>query len=353
MHRQVRLAARPVGYPKAGDFRLVESPVPEPAPGEFLVRVIYLSLDPYMRGRMSDARSYVPPVGLGDVMEGGTVGEVVRSSHPGFAVGDVVEGRLGWQEYAVSAGKGVRKIDPTLAPISTALGVLGMPGLTAYFGLLEVGQPKAGETVVVSAASGAVGGLVGQIAKLQGCRAVGLAGTDAKVDYLTRELGYDAGINYRTTPDLDTALRAACPKGIDVYFDNVGGQITEAVSRHVNLFARIAVCGLMSQYNLAQPEVAPRNERFVLVNRVRIQGFIVFDFAARYKEGLAQLADWMRQGKLKYREDVVEGLEQAPGALVGLLQGKNFGKMLVRVGPDPAAARAPDAAVPGGTKGRS
>jgi NADPH-dependent curcumin reductase len=335
MHRQVRLAARPVGYPKETDFRLVESPVPEPGTGEFLVRVIYLSLDPYMRGRMSDARSYVPPVTLGDVMEGGTVGEVVRSNHPGYAVGDIVEGRLGWQEYAVSAGKGVRKLDPTVAPISTALGVLGMPGLTAYFGLLEVGQPKPGETVVVSAASGAVGGLVGQIAKLKGCRAVGLAGSDAKVDYITRELGFDAGINYRMAPDLDAALHAACPGGIDVYFDNVGGRITEAVSRHVNPFARFAICGLISQYNLTEPELAPRNERFVLVNRVRIQGFIVFDFAARYRDGLAQLTDWVRQGKLKYREHFVDGLERAPAALIGLLQGKNFGKMVVRVGPGP------------------
>jgi hypothetical protein len=239
----------------------------------------------------------------------------------------------------VSAGKGVRKIDPTLAPISTALGVLGMPGLTAYFGLLEVGQPKPGETVVVSAASGAVGGLVGQIAKLRGCRAVGLAGSDAKVTYITRELGYDAGINYRTAPDLDAALQAACPNGVDVYFDNVGGRITEAVSRHVNTFARFAICGLISQYNLTEPELAPRNERFVLTNRLRIQGFIVFDFAARYKEGLAQLGAWVREGTLKYREDVVDGLESAPGALIGLLQGKNFGKMLVRVGPEPASAR--------------
>ena len=239
----------------------------------------------------------------------------------------------------MSSGKGVRKIDPTVAPISTALGVLGMPGLTAYFGLLEVGQPKAGETVVVSAASGAVGGLVGQIAKLKGCRAVGLAGSDAKVRYLTEELGYDAGINYRTASDLDQALRAACPGGIDVYFDNVGGRITEAVSRHVNMFARFAVCGLVSQYNLAEPELAPRNERFVLVSRVRIQGFLVFDFAARYKEGLAQLTEWLRQGRLRYREDIVEGLEQAPAALTALLQGRNFGKMLVRVGPDPGATR--------------
>jgi NADPH-dependent curcumin reductase CurA len=338
-HRQVRLASRPTGYPSASDFRIVDASVPEPGTGELLVRVVYLSLDPYMRGRMSDARSYVPPVALGDVMEGGAVGEVVRSNHPGFGAGDVVEGRFGWQEYAVSGGKGVRKVDPAAGPISTALGVLGMPGLTAYFGLLEIGQPKAGETVVVSAASGAVGGLVGQIAKLKGCRAVGLAGSDAKVDYLRRELGYDAGINYRTAPDLDEALRAACPSGVDVYFDNVGGRIAEAVSRHVNPFARIAVCGLISQYNLTEPELAPRNERFVLVNRVRIQGFLVFDFAARYKEGLAQLTEWVRQGRLKYKEHVVDGLDRAPDALLDLLQGRNFGKMLVRVGPEPAAGR--------------
>jgi len=352
-HRQIRLAARPTGYPTDSDFRMVESTVPEPGPGEFLVRVVYLSLDPYMRGRMSDAPSYVPPVTVGDVMEGGTVGEVVRSNHPGFGVGDVVEARLGWQEYAVSSGKGVRKIDATAAPISTALGVLGMPGLTAYFGLLEVAQPKAGETVVVSAAAGAVGGVVGQIAKLKGCRAVGLAGSEAKVRYVTEKLGYDAGINYRTAPDLDDALRAACPGGIDVYFDNVGGRITEAVSRHVNMFARFAVCGLISQYNLTEPELAPRNERFVLVNRVRIQGFLVFDFAARYKEGLAQLTEWLRQGRLRYREDIVEGLERAPRALTDLLQGRNFGKMLVRVGLDPVMARASEEASRSGTRGEA
>lgn len=338
VNRRVVLAARPVGVPTPADFRLVEAPVPEPGPGEFLVRGIYLSVDPYMRGRMSEQKSYVRSVGIGEVMEGGVVGEVVRSQHPGFAPGEIVEGRFGWQEHAVSNGRGVRKVDPALAPISTALGVLGMPGLTAYFGLLEVGRPKPGETVVVSAASGAVGGLVGQLAKLHGCRAVGLAGSDAKVDHLVRELGYDAGVNYKTVPDLDRALEAACPGGVDVYFDNVGGRITEAVSRHVNAFARIAVCGLISQYNLVEPELAPRNERFVLVNRVRIQGFIVFDFAERYPEGLGQMAEWLRAGKLRYREDVVDGLERAPEALIGLLQGRNFGKALVRLSPEPARA---------------
>ena len=329
-NRQIVLAARPVGLPKPDDFRLVETPVPEPGPGEMLVRARWLSLDPYMRGRMSDAPSYARPVAIGEVMVGAVVGEVVRSSHPDFAVGDVVEERLGWQEYAISRGREARKVDPTLAPISTALGILGMPGLTAYFGLLEVGRPRPGETVVVSAAAGAVGAVVGQIAKIGGCRAVGLAGSKAKVDYLVGELGFDAGVDYKTA-DLHAALAVACPRGVDVYFDNVGGRITEAVSRHVNPFARVAVCGLISQYNLEKPELAPRNERFVLVNRVRIQGFIVSDFYARRDEALRQLAEWLRQGRLKYREDVVDGLEKAPAAFIGMLQGKNFGKQLVRI----------------------
>jgi NADPH-dependent curcumin reductase CurA len=329
-NRQIVLAARPVGLPKPADFRLVEAPVPEPGPGEMLVRGLYLSLDPYMRGRMSDARSYARPVAIGEVMVGAVVGEVVRSGHPDFAEGDVVEERLGWQEYGISRGRDTRKIDPSLGPVSTALGVLGMPGLTAYFGLLEVGQPRPGETVVVSAASGAVGAAVGQIARIAGCRVVGLAGSQAKVNYLVSELGFDAGIDYKSA-DLDAALADACPRGVDVYFDNVGGSITEAVTRHVNLFARIAVCGLISQYNLEKPELAPRNERFVLVNRVRVQGFIVSDFYARRDEALRHLAEWVRQGRLRYREDVVDGLENAPAAFVGMLQGKNFGKQLVRL----------------------
>jgi NADPH-dependent curcumin reductase CurA len=332
-NRRILLAARPVGLPRPTDFRLVDEPIPEPGPGQFLVRGRYLSLDPYMRGRMSDAPSYARPVQVGEVMTGAVVGEIVRSQHPGFAVGELVEDRVGWQEYGLSDGREARRVDPALGPISTALGVLGMPGLTAYFGLLEVGQPRPGETVVVSAASGAVGAVVGQIAKLAGCRAVGIAGGPAKVDYVVKELGFDAAIDYKAGADLGPALRAACPRGIDVYFDNVGGRITEAVSRQVNLFARIAVCGLISQYNLEAPEVAPRNERFVLMNRVRIQGFIVSDFYGRREPALRQLAEWVREGKLKYREDVVDGLENAPAAFIGMLQGKNFGKQLVRLTP--------------------
>jgi NADPH-dependent curcumin reductase CurA len=332
--RRVVLAARPVGYPRPEDFRLEAVPVPEPGPGQLLVRGVYLSLDPYMRGRMSEARSYVRPVELGQVMPGGVVGEVVASRHPGFPEGQVVEGFLGWREHALSDGQGLRRVDRALAPISTALGVLGMPGVTAYLGLHDVAQPRPGETVVVSAAAGAVGGVVGQLARLHGCRAVGLAGTPAKVEYLVRELGYDAGIDYRTA-DLDRALGEACPAGVDVYFDNVGGRVTEAVTRRLNPFARIAVCGLISQYNLAEPELAPRNERYVLVNRVRIQGFIVSDLAARYPEALERLGALVREGTLRYREDVVDGLERAPEAFIGLLQGRNFGKALVRLGPEP------------------
>ncbi len=335
-NRQIRLANRPAGYPKETDFELVEEPLPEPGDGEVLVRAIYLSLDPYMRGRMNAGPSYAPPVGLGEVMVGGVVGEVTRSNAPDLAPGDIVEGRLGWQEYAVAKGKSLRPIDPDLAPISTALGVLGMPGLTAYFGLLEIGRPEAGETVVVSAAAGAVGAAVGQIAKIRGCRAVGIAGTDAKVDYVTRELGFDAGINYQTTDDLGAALAAACPDGIDVYFDNVGGATTDTVLQQINLRARIVICGQISQYNLEKPELGPRLLRVLLVERARMEGFIIFDYAARYGEGLAELAKWVQAGRLKFREDIVEGLENAPSAFIGLLQGRNFGKQLVKVGDAPA-----------------
>jgi hypothetical protein len=300
-----------------------------------LVRGVYLSLDPYMRGRMNDAPSYAPPVGLGEVMVGGVVGEVMRSEDPGFAPGDVVEGPLGWQEYGVAAAGALHKVDPGLAPISTAVGVLGMPGLTAYFGLTEICRPEAGNTVVVSAAAGAVGAVVGQIAKIKGCRAVGFAGSDAKVAYLTDELGFDAAINYKSAGDLDAALGEACPQGIDVYFDNVGGEVSDAVFRHLGLRARIAICGQISQYNLTEPDLGPRNLRFMLVNRARMEGFLVFDFAQRYGEGRSRLGGWIREGRLKYKEDVVEGLENAPAAFLRLFTGENFGKQLVKLGDEP------------------
>ncbi len=332
---QWRLASRPPGEPEESDFELVETPLPEPGDGEVLMRSIYLSLDPYMRGRMRDVKSYVPPVQIGEVMVGGVVGEVVISKNPDFAPGDIVEGRIGWQKYGVSDAASLRKVDPALAPISTAIGILGMPGMTAYFGLLEVGQPKPGETVLVSAASGAVGGLVGQIAKIKGCRAVGIAGSDEKCRYVVDELGFDAAFNYKATSDLDSAIDEVCPDGVDVYFDNVGGKILDAVMRRINFKARIAICGMISEYNLQKPELVPRLTRSLLVNRARMEGLIVFDFVDRFAEGFRQMGEWLSDGKLRYKEDIVEGLEKAPRAFIGLLRGENFGKLMVKVGEDP------------------
>jgi NADPH-dependent curcumin reductase CurA len=304
-----------------------------------LVRTIWLSLDPYMRGRMNDVKSYATPVPLGGVMTGGTVGEIVESRHAGFAPGDFVLTYGGWQTFhvarvAAAPGPfGPLKLDPKAAPISTALGVLGMPGMTAYVGLYDLGQPKAGETVVVSAAAGAVGSAVGQLAKIRGCRAVGIAGSPAKCEYVVKELGFDACVSYRGG-DLLAALGEACPKGIDVYFDNVGGEVLKTVLRLVNPFARIPLCGIISQYNATElppgPNLAP-----VLVNRVTIRGFIVSDHIERLPAFLADCGRWVREGRLKYREDIVDGLDRAPAAFIGLLQGKNLGKMLVKVSEDP------------------
>jgi hypothetical protein len=329
VNRQFRLAARPVGMVKASDFAYREEPVPTPGSGEALVRNLWLSLDPAMRGWMNEGKSYIPPVAIGEVMRGGTVGEVRVSHNSAFPVGTLVTGMLGWQDYAVSDGKGLHRV-PEGAPLTAALGVLGATGLTAYFGLLDVGQPKAGETVVVSGAAGAVGSIVGQIAKLTGCRAVGIAGTDEKCRWLVNELGFDAAINYRTE-DVADALKASCPKGVDVYFDNVGGDILDAVLRRINVRARIVICGAISQYNATGPVKGPSNILSLLVNRARMEGFIVFDYASRYREGAAALGRWLAEGKLKYAEDVVEGLENAPTALLRLFEGKNTGKLLVKI----------------------
>lgn len=332
MNRQILLAARPAGFPKDSDFKLVESPAPAPGDGQILVRSIYLSVDPYMRGRMNDVKSYAPPVQIGGVMGGGAVAKVVESNNPGFKEGDVVEGMFGWQDYAVSDGQGVRKIDPTLAPISTALGILGMPGLTAYFGLLEIGNPQPGETVVVSGAAGAVGSLVGQIAKIKGCRVVGIAGGDDKIAYITGELGFDAAFNYKTQSDYHQKLSELCPAGIDVYFDNVGGAITDAVFRLINTKARISICGQISQYNLEKPEIGPRLIlTMLLVRQARAEGFLVFQFANKYPEGLKQMAQWLKEGKLKYKEDIEQGIENTPAAFMAMLKGRNVGKQLVKV----------------------
>lgn len=331
-YRRVVLVNRPPGEPAESDFRVEEVAMPEPRHGEVLVKVHYLSLDPYQRGRMREAASYAAAVGLGEVMTGGTVGEVVKSGHPGFKVGDIVEDRLGWQEYAIGGGPTMRKVDPSLAPISTANGVLGMPGMTAYFGLLDVGQPKPGETVVVSAASGAVGQVVGQIGKIMGCRVVGIAGGAKKCGFVTGELGFDACLDYKAEKDLDAALRAVCPNGIDVYFDNVGGEISDAVLRNINFFGRVALCGSISQYNASSPPMGPRLLGTFVGKRVNLRGFIVTDFAERYAPARRQMGEWVRSGRIKYREDVVQGIDKAPRAFIGMLRGENFGKMLVKMG---------------------
>jgi NADPH-dependent curcumin reductase len=336
--KRVVLAARPVGEPKQTDFRVEDYPMPTPGEGQLLVRTIWLSLDPYMRGRMSDGPSYATPVPIGGAMEGGTVNEVLASHNPGFVKGDIVLARSGWQTHALSDGKDLRKVDPQLGPISTAVGVLGMPGMTAYTGLLDIGRPQAGETVVVAAASGAVGSAVGQIAKLKGARAVGVAGGADKCRYVRQELGFDDCIDHRD-PDLAAKLKDACPKGIDVYFENVGGAVFEAVFPMLNAFARVSVCGLIAQYNDTQatvPKWASSMMRNVLTKRLTIRGFIVSDFAARHPDFLRDMSQWVREGKVKYREFVTEGLDGAPAALIGLLKGANFGKQLVRVGPDKA-----------------
>jgi NADPH-dependent curcumin reductase CurA len=333
-NRRIVLASRPEGAPQPGNFRIEQSPAPEPRDGQVLLRTLWLSLDPYMRGRMSAARSYAKPVEIGERMEGGTVNEVVESRHPEFKPGDLVLGYAGWQDYAVSDGTGLRKLDERRAPVSTALGVLGMPGMTAYTGLLTIGQPKGGETVVVAAATGPVGSLVGQIAKIKGCRAVGIAGGKDKCRYLVDELGFDAAVDHRSK-NFPDELRQACPKGIDVYFENVGGAVWDAVFPLLNDFARIPVCGLIAQYNMTElpggPDRTPQLFRQVLTKRLTIRGFIVRDFADQAEAFERDVSAWLRQGKIKYKEDVVEGLENAPQAFLGLLQGKNFGKLLVRV----------------------
>jgi NADPH-dependent curcumin reductase CurA len=331
MNRQVTLGSRPAGFPELSDFRLDSLPLPSVREGEVLVRSVFLSLDPYMRGRMSDAPSYAPPLRIGEVMTGAAVGIVVESRAAAFVPGDAVVGMLGWQEYAALPGGELRHVDPALAPISTALGVLGMPGLTAYFGLLDIGDPKAGETVVISGAAGAVGMVAGQVAKIKGCRVVGVAGSDAKVAWLVDSLGFDAAFNYRMAPDLGSKVESLCPDGVDVYFDNVGGEITDAVMRAINPGARIAVCGQISQYNLLKPEPGPRWMGQLIVKQAKVQGFLVSGYAARFPEGLDEMARWLKQGKLKYREDIARGLESAPEAFIGMLRGKNEGKQLVRL----------------------
>jgi NADPH-dependent curcumin reductase len=341
-NRQILLASRPRGKPTLDNFKLVETDIADPGPGQMLLRTIYLSLDPYMRGRMNAGPSYAKPVEVGAVMEGRAVCEVVKSNLPPYKAGDIVLAGTGWQTHALADGKGVQKIDPALGPISNALGVLGMPGLTAYAGLHNIGKPQPGETLVVAAASGAVGSVVGQIAKIMGCRVVGIAGGERKCRYVKEELGFDACLDHRQ-PDLPERLKAACPNGIDIYFENVGGEVFEGVLPLLNNFARVPVCGLIAHYNATElpagPNLVPLLMHSILVKRLTFRGFIVGDFAAQYPEFMADMSGWLRDGHVKYREDITDGLDNAPRELIGLLKGENFGKKIIRVGPDPTQPR--------------
>jgi NADPH-dependent curcumin reductase CurA len=329
-NHQFRLASRPVGLPTRDNWKYTEEPIATPGEGEVLVKVLYLSLDPAMRGWMNEGKSYIPPVGIGDVMRAGGVGRVLASKDKRFAEGDHVYGTLGIQEYCVAKGTSLTRIDPQVAPLPVYLGTLGMPGMTAYFGLLEVGKPKAGDTVVVSGAAGAVGSVVGQIAKIKGCRVIGIAGGRAKCDYVVNELGFDAAIDYKTE-NVKDALRTHCPKGIDVYFDNVGGDILDAALTQIARGARIVVCGAISQYNNTEGVNGPKNYLSLLVNRASMTGMVVFDWADRYAEAGREMAGWMAAGKLKSREHVVEGLQTFPETLLMLFRGENLGKLVLKV----------------------
>ncbi|MGI9331860.1 MAG: NADP-dependent oxidoreductase [Gammaproteobacteria bacterium] len=333
-NRRITLAARPEGAPKDSDFEMVEDAIPTPVAGELLLKTHYLSLDPYMRGRMNEGKSYAANVALGDTMVGGAVSEVLASGHEKFAAGDFVFGYTGWQEYCVSDGAGLRRVDPDDGPLSYALGVLGMPGHTAYVGMLDIGQPQEGNTVVVSAATGAVGSVAGQLARIKGCRVVGVAGGKSKCDYAVSELRFDACIDHKSE-DFAEQLEAACPHGVDVYYENVGGKVLHATVALMNVGARMPVCGLVSYYNLASapagPDLTPRLMRYVLTQRIKMQGFIIFDHAHREAVFRNDVSAWLKSGELRYREDVVEGLDNAVGAFQGLLEGRNFGKLVVKL----------------------
>ena len=333
-NRQILLANRPVGIPKASDFLLNETSIPTPVDGQVLCETLYLSLDPYMRGRMSPSKSYAKPVEINEVMTGGTVGKVIESKDPNLKAGDIVFGYGGWQDYWVHNGKTLKNVDPDIAPISTATGVLGMPGVTAYTGLLNIGKPKKGETVVVASACGPVGSVVGQIAKFKGARSVGIAGSKEKCKYATDKFQFDHCLNHKSS-EFSEELKQVCPEGIDVYFENVGGKVLDSVLPLLNDFARIPVCGIISAYNSTElpsgPNLIPSLMRSILVKRLTFRGFIVWDFANQEKEALQQLAKWIKQRKLHYLEDIVDGLENAPEAFIGLFDGKNFGKLVVRV----------------------
>ena len=334
VNREIRLRDRPVGVPSESDFELAKVPLGEPRKGEMLVRNIYLSVDPYMRGRMVVRKSYVPPFQLNEPLSGACIGQVVVSKNGMLQVGDYVSGTQEWREYYLSDGTGLTKIDAKIAPIQTYLGVLGMPGMTAYIGLLDIGRPKAGETVFVSAAAGAVGAVVCQIAKIKGCRVVGSAGSREKVAWLMAEAGIDAAFNYKEARKLVTELGKHCPKGIDICFENVGGGHLEAALQLMNVFGRIVLCGMISQYNATEPPPGPRNLAMVMINRLMLKGFLVSDHSDRLPQFYADMGQWITEGRIKWKETIIEGIENAPKAFIGLFKGENLGKMLVRIGPD-------------------
>ena len=329
---QIRLASRPSGPVTEDNFERTESPLPETPDGHILVRNIYMSVDPYMRGRMNDAKSYVPPFRIGDVLQAGVVGQVVESRNPGFAEGDYVNGMLGWENYSLSNGQGLYKVSKGEAPLSWYLGVLGMPGMTAYVGLFKIADAQPGETVFVSAASGAVGSIVGQLARIHGCRVAGCAGSDEKVRLLKKEFGYHAGFNYRDSESLSESIAAVCPKGIDVNFENVGGQILEATLRNMRMHGRIALCGMIANYNDVRGEPGPRGMMLFIAKRLTLRGFLVIDYPDASKEYVAKASAWVAEGKLKYRETVTPGIENAPTAFIDMMNGRNIGKQIVKLG---------------------
>jgi NADPH-dependent curcumin reductase len=341
-NHQILLSSRPSGEPSQDNFQLAETEIPKPGPGQLLLRTIYLSLDPYMRGRMNAGPSYAPPVEIGEVMGGQSVCEVVESNVPNYYPDDIVLAATGWQDFSLSDGEETQKIDRSLRPISYALGVLGMPGFTAYTGLLNIGKPQPGETIVVAAASGAVGSVVGQIAKIKGCRVVGIAGGEQKCRFVRDELGFDACLDHRE-PRFGENLKAACPEGIDIYFENVGGPVFDAVLPLLNSFARIPVCGLIAHYNAVElppgPDHLPLLMRAILTKRLMLRGFLYFDYTSQFPDFVADMQAWLAEGRIKYREDVTDGLENAPRELIRLLKGENFGKKIIRVSPDPTATK--------------
>ncbi len=331
MNNVILLNKRPVGKPTLNDFRFTDAAIPVPPTGHILLKTLYVSVDPYLRGRMNDSKSYVPPFEIGKPIQSGIIAEVIDSTHSEFKKGDFVSGILEWKEYQVSNGKGLKKVDPNISSLSSFLGILGMTGLTAYLGLTEIGAPKAGETIVVSGAAGAVGSVVGQIGKILGCSVVGITGTDEKAELLKSKFKFDNAVNYKTASDLNKAIQNACPKGVDVYFDNVGGEISDAVLANINKFARLPVCGAISHYNDTKVPVGPRIQPIILTKSAMMKGFIVGDFSAKFPAAINQLSIWLKEGKLTYSETIVYGFENIPQAFIDLFEGKNKGKMIVKI----------------------